>query len=184
MRLYVDLTQGEEDDIHGWVNYFTEHPAELPFRLVLKERSHARLEQIAAQFNPAPPPLPFDVETPTMDYLRHEYTLQVGRILAIAVQIPLGPYPLGQPLGVSVVEFESPSRSPIYRAALNEAAGVIPAADGELVSQGKEVSAHTDVSAFGRFKPGATAYYNVMIESLGQAGGASSHIGYTATPPH
>ena len=62
MRLYIDLTADEEADIHGWVNHYAANPGELPTRLVLKERSQARLQQIAAQFGgqsvPAPPPPP------------------------------------------------------------------------------------------------------------------------------
>ncbi len=53
MKLTIDLSPAEESDIHGWVNYYRMHPEEAgePYRIVLKERTRARFEQIEAQFD-------------------------------------------------------------------------------------------------------------------------------------
>lgn len=60
MKLTIDLSPQEEADIAGWVNFYRAHPetADYPTRLVLSERTRARLDQIAAQFAP---PTPADV---------------------------------------------------------------------------------------------------------------------------
>jgi len=51
-RLYVDLSLEEENNLHGWVNYYRAHPelAALPTKIVLTERTAARLAQVSAQF--------------------------------------------------------------------------------------------------------------------------------------
>lgn len=57
MRLYIDLTPGEQGDIAGWVNYYRDRPNEALTRIVLSDRSRARYDQIASQFAaPVPPP--------------------------------------------------------------------------------------------------------------------------------
>lgn len=59
MKLTIDLSEQEAQNIAGWVNYYAQNPDKLdppgPTRLVLEERTRARYEQIASQF--APPPV-------------------------------------------------------------------------------------------------------------------------------
>lgn len=58
MKLTITLSDTERDNIHGWVNYYAEpaHAAERdnPTRIVLEERTRARLDEITAQFTAAP----------------------------------------------------------------------------------------------------------------------------------
>lgn len=65
MKLTVELTAQEQAAIHGWVNYYREHPEKVgtpnQWRLVLDSRSQARFAEIEAHFystSPVPPPLP------------------------------------------------------------------------------------------------------------------------------
>lgn len=55
MDLTITLTQQEYNDIFGWVKYYGEHKDQTPTKIVLSDRSWARYDQIAAQFNYVPP---------------------------------------------------------------------------------------------------------------------------------
>jgi len=61
MRLYIDLSQTEYDNIYGWCLKGRSDPAFAahPYKLVLEEQTQARFDQINAQFPgavPAPQP--------------------------------------------------------------------------------------------------------------------------------
>ncbi|MCC6194496.1 MAG: hypothetical protein IT518_08520 [Burkholderiales bacterium] len=68
MKLTITLSPQEAADIHGWVNLGKSDPAfaDHPYRIVLSERTRARYDEVAAQFDapPAPPapPLPVAID--------------------------------------------------------------------------------------------------------------------------
>jgi len=63
-NLHITLSDQEDANIYGWVNYYIAHPNEVPTRLVLEERTQARLNEIAAQYGVVPAPVPTPVPTP------------------------------------------------------------------------------------------------------------------------
>lgn len=58
MKLTVTLSPTEQANIHGWVNLGKADPAfaDHPYRIVLSERTRARYDEVAAQFD-APVPV-------------------------------------------------------------------------------------------------------------------------------
>lgn len=64
MDLLITLNAKEEGDIGGWVNFYKANPSAAVMRLVLDDRTPARVAQITKQFEahwgPAPVPTPTD----------------------------------------------------------------------------------------------------------------------------
>lgn len=184
-RIFVDLNDQEEADIHGWVNKGRADPsfANNPTRLVLAQRDRARFDQIEAQFPdhvPVPPP-PIEVGDPnygvpastfsavgTDTPLRREddqarvRSIDPQMVLAVPLLIPNKPWNQTLILSIGAAEYGMPPC--VMQACFSRLAGDFKYTLNATWSEGTAVLCLTNVNVE-HLNPGDMIYFNVRLWS-------------------
>jgi len=185
-RIFVDLNDQEEADIHGWVNRGRADPsfANYPTRLVLGQRDRARFDQIEAQFpDHAPPPPPIEVGDPnygvpagtfsavgTDTPLRRDddqarvRSIDPQMVLAVPLVVPDKPWNNTLLLSMGVSEYASPAGTPVMQACFSRLAGDFKYAMANTRSEGTSIFCLTNV-AIEHLNPGDVFYLNMRLWS-------------------
>ena len=193
-RIFVDLNDQEEADIHGWVNKGRSEPefANYPTRLVLAQRDRARFDQIESQFpegggppageadpNYGVPAGTFPAVGVDAPLHREDDQARVRRIdpslvLAVPLVIPDRPWNQSMVLSIGAAEFGMPAC--VMQACLSRLAGDFKYPLATTKSEGTSVLCLTNVNVE-HLNPEESIYFNVRLWSsdLGVVTSATPH---------
>lgn len=188
MKLFITLSPEEVFNFKEWVKMGKADPAFAahPWKVVLQERTQARFDEIAPQFD-----APVQAGAPTTVDLRNEFTAaekdsdgQNNRVvncwpssvLVIPLRVPAGPFPVSNIFGCSIAEYGSPPA--IRQMTLTRKPGDFsewPRADSAF-SVGNQASISVSVGPGGLFAAGELVYANVREwdASLNNGAGGTS----------
>lgn len=184
MRLFVDLSPVEEANIRGWVNKGLADPqfAAFPWRIVLEERTHARFDQIAAQFGAvAPPPVGGpEGDIRYGDFSRHEFDASTEEISSWSFRVPImppggWPGPNGALLRLSIATFGG--TDVLRRTCVSLTRGKL---DDALLAVGKETPLAFRCGV--ELPEGALAYINTIALEEPPPGAARSSVSLVWPP--
>lgn len=181
-RIFVDLNDQEEADIHGWVNKGRGDPsfANYPTRLVLAQRDRARFDQIAGQFpENVPPPIEigdpnYGVPAGTFSAVGTDATLHreddqarvrsvdPRMVLAVPLLIPDKPWNQTLILSIGAAEYGVPPC--VMQACFSRLAGDFKYTLNATRSEGTAVLCLTNVNVE-HLNPGDMIYFNVRLWS-------------------
>jgi len=184
-RIYVDLNDEEEANIHGWVNKGRAEPAfaNHPTKLVLEQRDRARFDQIESQFpevgTPVEPPVPgaadpnygippgtFGVYVDTVlhreDDQARERSIDPSYVLAVPLEVPAKPWNQTTILSIGAAEYGVPAC--FMQACFSRLAGDFAHPLPATRVEGTSVLCLTNVE-FEKLNPGDHIYINVRLWS-------------------